>query len=246
METIPRPEKSIEPELQRIPSLDTPVCALFRVHQGMKRLAVLTGLFSLLAFAPGTTELAIYRNDNRVGSAWITTRLIEEKGLSIRMRVELDAGERTITVIEESDYDAEGRPVRKYARMSPPGEWSMIIATFKNGVATVITEQSAKRHTTRYKAPESADTRAVSEFWFIKTKPKPEETATYHRFDISKMRWLKTVVKYEGLEEITIGGKKISAHLTTLESEGEKFKTWTDDKGAPLKVEAGTLVMVRE
>lgn len=189
-----------------------------------------------------TVKMSITLGGKNVGTAWITEKLTEDGGKRSQTKLILANNGLKSTFIDEVEYDKEGYPVRKYVRRQGPDGQEMRIATFGDRLAEVVTEMNGKRSTQTVKAPEGCETRAASEFWFIKNQPRVGQTDVYYRFDMDQLAWIETKVKYEGMRDLELGGQIMRTHCVTLAG---MAKTWLNDLGRPLKVEAGKLVLVK-
>lgn len=198
-------------------------------------------LLLLLAQSP-TVELTIELDSQRVGTAYITAKPTDAGGKKSQAKLVLVNGSQRSTFIDEAEYDAEGRPIRRYIRRIGPDGQEMRIATFSKTGVSVVSELNGKRETTKVPLP-SGSVLAKSELWFIKTNPPQGETCTYQRFDMDRLAWVETVVKYEGQRTLKSGEDSIKAHLVTVMG---TTRSWLDSHGRPIRVEAGKLTFTRQ
>ncbi|HZH98557.1 MAG TPA: hypothetical protein VEX38_06265, partial [Fimbriimonadaceae bacterium] len=88
---------------------------------------------------------------------------------------------------------------------------------------------------------ENAPRANVSEFWFIRDKPKQGDKVEVYVFSLDTKSWELTTFTYKGLQDVTVRGKKMKAHKV----ESEKATAYMDNTGLPLRLESPQFVMER-
>ena len=204
---------------------------------------MIQALIGLILLTGPTAEMKVMVGGQQVGDAWLTDKLTPGGGKKTQTKMALIYNNQKATVIEEVEYAADASPVRKYLRKDGPDGQQMRIATFSSGAAHVTDESGGQRKTSEVPVPKGADVRAASEFWFFKTQPARGATCNHYRFDMDKLAWVETKVKYVGPAQMVSGGKKYTTHLITIEGLG---KAWLTDEGKPLRVEVGKLQLIRK
>lgn len=184
-----------------------------------------------------STNLSVFYNSARVGSAVMTRQIATDGRLITGVAMTLRSGSQTVTVTQQSEYDEAGYPKSKLQKRNASGASESITVTFNGPVATVVTESKGSTRQFRVTAPTGAEIRALSEFWFIKTPPTIGEKYSYYRFDMTLQRWTKTTVECLRKEEITVAGKTLNAFFV---DHGD-LRGWSDEKGRPLRLISGNL-----
>ncbi|MBX3111825.1 MAG: hypothetical protein KF857_07435 [Fimbriimonadaceae bacterium] len=194
--------------------------------------AVAFGNVEMTIAAPGVHGRAVVRQS------------ITDKGhKSLRLEMTLrDKDGKVRVVVQESDYDKQARPVSMTQKTSIPGGNALQTLTvrFSETKATVVVEEAGHRNETTVPAP-SKPWRATPEFWFVRDKVEPGGETTYWRFDLASQKWVETKCVYVGRRKVRAGGKEYDAHCVLMGG----VKSYLDDKGDPVRLESGRLVMER-
>lgn len=205
-------------------------------------LTALIATVGVVAYAGPTTRMNILLDGKTIGTAWVTEKPTPTGGKKGQTKLLItNAGARSV-FIDETEYDSDGFPVRKYVKRTSPGVEETRSATFGDDVAYVVTEDNGEINKQTVPAPKGVELRAKSEFWFFKVRPRVGERNTYFRFDMDKLLWVETKVKYEGIRVVKLNGVETKANCITLAG---LAKTWLTDDGKPIRVEAGKLTLVK-
>lgn len=177
------------------------------------------------------------------GTARCVQRLLSDGGKQVTIIMDVRQGGRQVRVRSESVYAKDGKPIRKIQETAGPD--GKVLA---KSVANFTSEGARVQQTTGGQTKESViplDVKlpraAISEFWFIRDKPRPGATASYYSFSMTENRWSLRKTRYVGPKEVEIGGGKFRGHL--IQDDGGT--SVSDDRGMPLVIEAGDLRMER-
>ncbi len=211
-----------------------------RVHQAMT-LGIVVGILWLQT-PSATTEMSVLYGKQNIGTARVTQSFKDDGSKFVQIRMDLQANNNKLSIVQESEYDSMGRPKRKFARQTGVGGGEMVTVSFKDGIANVVSEKDGKRETKKVAVPSGSDYRAQEEFWFSKIKPTLGATFEYVRFDMNSKEWIPTKITYRLREVLKVGGKSINANKV----DGETFVSWVDDFGNPLKLTMGQFTLVKK
>ncbi|MEQ1934289.1 MAG: hypothetical protein ABL962_10495, partial [Fimbriimonadaceae bacterium] len=140
-------------------------------------------------------------------------------------------------------YLASGAPLRKYQEISVPDQKMRrtTIVDFSAKGAKVVVDLNGTRTTKEVPLAANLNREDKSEFWFVREKPKSGATTSAYTFSLESLAWEAVQTSYEGSVEITVGGKKVTAHKTVT----PRGAAYVDDAGLPLKLDLGTGSMER-
>ena len=85
----------------------------------------------------------------------------------------------------------------------------------------------------------------LSEFWFLRDKPKAGAKEESYIFNVDSLEWELTTTTYIGPKTVTLAGHKFAAHELTMESNTRTTHEYLDEKGLPLLIEDGTIKIER-
>ena len=179
------------------------------------------------------------------GEAVLVNKIQSDGTKYVRLAMTLNGPDgRTVNVIQESVYDKNGRPMRKLQTTTLPGGSAKqsASATFDAEGARIKFDQAGKTVTEAIPWPRGKKVEATPEFWFIRDQPKPGDVTTYWRLDLGSQSFVETKCQYHGKRQITVGGKLVEAHFTTM---GEA-KAYTDNYGQPYLLEMNGARMERK
>lgn len=208
----------------------------------MRRWLLAVGVASA-AFGFGQTKYLVWVGGKKAGMATLLQKVLPDGSKSVQLSMSLQLGASAATLRSESTYDAKGVPVRKFQETSVPSQKTRrtLIVTFDAKGANAVIDLNGKRSTKQIPLPETAERADVTEFWFIRDKPKVGTTAKAYHFDLETMSWELVATTYAGVVELTIGGKKVKANKTSSD-EGVAF---LDDAGLPLRLELTNAALER-
>jgi hypothetical protein len=180
--------------------------------------------------------------DGLKGTASLVNQVQDDGSKYVRLSMSLVYGNGDkAEVLQESSYDKVGRPVRKLQTVHAAGTRRSVVVTFNEAGAKVVEDQGSGPKTSLVSPPDGADTKVVTEFWFVRDKPKVGQTATYYAFRPNQKDWVEIKARYEGTKEIVAAGKRVTANLLVM---GE-IKAWVDDRGDPYRLEVAGVTLER-
>ncbi len=178
------------------------------------------------------------------GSATLDNKLLPNGSKYVRLGMLLEDGTgKTVSVLQESTYDAFGKPVRLLQRTSLKGNTATqsIVVTFDESGANVKVDQGGKTVTNLVPYPSGKSVNAAPEFWFIRDQVANGGAKTYSRFDLATQTWKEISCKYVGMRETKWNGKAISANYVQM---GDA-KAYLDTAGDPYIIETPNGKMTR-
>lgn len=208
----------------------------------MKRSLILGFLiFPLLASAQAKYQ--VWVAGKKAGTATLTQKLMPDGTKSVNLSMDLKSDTLTATLRSESSYTSKGVPIRKFQETLVPSQKirRTIVVTFNDEGANAVVDLNGKRTTKRVPLPNTANKADLSEFWFLRDKPKVGAEVKAYTFDLESLSWEMIVTTYVGVVDATIGGKKVKANKT----ESEKGKAFIDDAGVPLRLELESAALER-
>lgn len=196
----------------------------------------------LAAIAFGSVEMTIAAPGIH-GRATVRQSLGENGFKNLRLEMTLrDKEGRLRVVVQESVYDKQARPVSMSQTTSMPGGKALqsLTVKFTETKAQVTLEEGGHKAESSVPTP-SKPWRATPEFWFIRDKVEAGGETTYWRFDLATQKWVETKCVYVGKRKVRSGGKAYEANCVLMGS----VKSYLDDKGDPVRLESGQMVMER-
>lgn len=129
----------------------------------------------------------------------------------------------------------DGMPISSQeVRQTPAGKEVYDLAYGATSVTIKITK-GGKTTTKVMPYPKSGSIKRSSMLWFIETRPKVGAVEVAWKIDNQTQQWKKSTTKYARDEQITVGGKRVTAHVI----EQEDGRMFTDDHGLPYRIEVG-------
>jgi hypothetical protein len=189
----------------------------------------------------GQVKMKVISPASFSGTMVMTATLAKDGTLTQKADVNLMQDGVTMTLKQTAVFAKDGRPVSKSLETKVgEGPIQKIGVTFgKTKALLVVVNDGVTRKGERLIPEESI--LATPDFWLIRDKPKAGTKITYHRFDMARQDWSKTVAVYHGLVKVEIGGKQSNAHYTQI---GDT-KAYSDKNGDPLRLEQQGLVFER-
>lgn len=186
-------------------------------------MSIAAALVAVVALQGPTIEMSILSNDREIGKAWLSQRL---DSAGKKTYAKLIIGD--IKIVETAHYKPDGTPISKTSIRTEAGKDLTTEATFADGKVTF----KSPTGTTTVPFP-ATGIRALSELWFLQTKPPLNHTVTYQRFDLNQGKFVPCKVVYQGKESIRIGDKTFSAHKVRID---DKTEAWLDERGDPYRM----------
>lgn len=140
-------------------------------------------------------------------------------------------------------YAADGKPVRAFSETvgEKPRFRRVVTVEFDDAGARAVIDESGKRTVKAIALAPNAPRESVSEFWFLRDKPKIGQSTKAYYFDVSTLEWTLQSSTYVGPTQIKLNGTQISGHRIKTDT-GEAI---VDDKGLPLRITMGAIEMYR-
>lgn len=192
-------------------------------------------------------KLALTIGGKNAGTAAINQHLNADGGKTVELRIEIISGGKKVHLSSQATYDSKGSPIRKFLETIVPGGQvqRQAIATFDSAGANVVVRTGDGRITKKVPLVPTAPRECLSEFWFVRDKPKPGQTAKSYSFNPDKLEWELTETTFVGTRPITLRGKKVQVHEIDTVQGDRKVVSFLDDRGLPVVVDDGTMRMER-
>jgi hypothetical protein len=183
--------------------------------------AILTA--AVLLPAP-TIEMTISTDGKDVGKAWMSQKL---DATGKKTYAKLIMGD--VKIVETAEYAIDGTPKLKIITRTEKEVSVTTQASFANGKVTL----TAGKETLTVPYPSNGTLRALSELWFLQTKPAKGHSVEYQRFDVYAAKFVPCKVVYQGKEDLEVSGKKVSANRVRVD---DKTDAWLDERGDPYRM----------
>lgn len=209
----------------------------------MKRLLLCSLAGLVLSVAPAQVKLRVFLGGKPVGNASLTQRLGPDGSKSVQLSMELTSGDVKVLLRSESSYASNGMPIRKFQETSVPSQKyrRTRIVTFDSKGANLVADLNGTRTTKQIPLDSKANRADMSEFWFLRDKPKKGDRVAAYTFDMENLVWSLVETTYEGQVDLMVSGKKVRAHQTKT-THGAAF---FDASGEPLRLELPNGAMER-
>ena len=195
-------------------------------------------------FAAAQVRLSITNAGKPIGTAAVTQKLLANGDKLVQLTIDMKSpGGKAVTVRSEARYDAKGQPLPQFLETigaNPPTR-RQVTATFDAAGARVIVDDAGVRKVSDVPLVDTAPRGDISQFWFIRDRPKPGATVQYYRFDADALKWTLMGATYIGPKEITVGKSKFKG----FEVRDGRSVTIVDAQGLPIRIEAGGAVFER-
>lgn len=201
------------------------------------------GIVFLATLAHSQVKLSVVMGGKAVGTATITQKLRPDGSKQVMLALEIKAENASASFRSESVYASNGAPVRKYQESNYPMQKmrQTRIATFDSKGVNLVEDNNGQRKSKQYPLDPKTAREDLSEFWFLRDKPKKGDVSKAFTFNMDKLEWELVETTYGGQVEITIDGKKVKAHKTT----SQRGVAYFDDIGMPLRLEVPGGLMER-
>jgi hypothetical protein len=108
---------------------------------------------------------------------------------------------------------------------------------------TVLDGEKRKMKTVA--APAGCSLVNLSEFWFIRDKPKPGQIETGYQFNTDSLEWEEVRTEYRGKKTVKIEGRSIPVHEVATRRGTKESLAFVDDQGLPVLIDLGDVKMVK-
>jgi hypothetical protein len=212
----------------------------------MRHLALLL-LAALSAASSAQVKLALTIGGKIAGTAVLSQHLNADGGKSVELRMEILSGGKKAHLSSQATYDSKGNPVRKFLETIVPGGQvqRQTITSFDDDGANAVVRTGDGRITKKVPLVSTAPRQCLSEFWFLRDKPKAGDAVKAYTFDPDKLEWSITETVYAGLKTIEFKGKKTQVHEVDTQQGDRRVVSYLDDKGLPWIIDDGTIRMER-
>lgn len=214
----------------------------------MKRFLVFFGLslaaIAVSSLAAAQAKYTIKVNGKAVGTASLTQTLLPSGEKVVQSRVEMASGANSkVFVTGNSRYDSRGNPLRQFIETITVGPASrrQVTATFDAAGARAVVDESGVRKVVEVPLVDTAPRADPTQFWALRSPPKPGTRVQFYRFDPVLLKWNLTTAIYVGWKEVALGKAKIRVHVIN----DDRAVTWVDEKGLPVRIELDGSVMER-
>jgi hypothetical protein len=171
-----------------------------------------------------TIEMTISTDGKDVGKAWMSQKL---DATGKKTYAKLIMGD--VKIVETAEYAIDGTPKLKIITRTEKEVSVTTQASFANGKVTL----TAGKETLTVPYPSNGTLRALSELWFLQTKPAKGHSVEYQRFDVYAAKFVPCKVVYQGKEDLEVSGKKVSANRVRVD---DKTDAWLDERGDPYRM----------
>lgn len=196
------------------------------------------GLIALLLLAPGPwalgkrqVKLALFVGGKEVGTGLYTQELAADK-LSIEFAFSFAIGQIKSSAKITSVYDQSGRP-REMISWQGGAQTRRRRELYRVDSVRVEEKVQGKTQAKSIAIPQDKPLASPSLYWLIKGRPPAPDTVDEHwTLSSETNNWELARVRYKGIEEITINGRKVRAHK--VQEHSGTF--WFDDRGLPYRI----------
>lgn len=207
---------------------------------------VATAAICLGQLMSGSVNLSVSAGGKKVGSAQVSYRITNSGTKLNQTKMEISVDAAKMTIVQESEYAADGTPIRSFLRTavfaSGKNSTETVTMLFANGAAEVKIEKQGKVDTRKIAPQAGSEIRRKDEFWFLTSKPAVGQTFVCRHFDPNTLTWAQLSSKYSGVEQLAVGKVNVRAHHIKT----NQYDYWLDDAGAPLMLKSSAFIMVRE
>jgi hypothetical protein len=213
----------------------------------MKTLTIVSVAALSVSSAWCQTRMGLTISGHPAGFATLSQKIQPDGSKLVELRLELTAANQKVRLTSEATYDAKGMPIRKFQEAIMPGGklQKQVIATFNKDGAAVTLLDAGKRTMKNVALFPTAPRSNLSEFWFIRDKPKPGQFEETYQFNTDSLDWDLVRTDYRGKKTLKIEGRSVSVH-EVISKRGSKVTTaYLDDQGLPVLVDQGDVKMVK-
>lgn len=188
----------------------------------------MTALLAALALTPVPVRFEVLISGLPAGSGTIEQKLLGD-GRKLN-RVEMRFPDQGIEVSQESTYLTDGGPSRMLQTTVRHGRREVRSAVFDG---KIVSYSGTGLQPTQVSYPDSGQTAAPSEFWFLRDLPIQGERLSYHRFDLGAGAWKPATAAYLGPRETVLSGKVWKVQRTIVDG----VRSDLDERGDLVRVE---------
>lgn len=213
----------------------------------MKKLILLLVALTTTVLSIGETRMAVTISGHPAGYATLSQKIQQDGTKIVELRVELGTDKRKVKLTSEARYDAKGLPLRKFQQTIVSGGDinKQVIATFAKDGANLVLLDGDKRTVKSVSLAATAPRACLSEFWFIRDKPKAGQTEETYQFNPDTLSWEIVTTKYVGQKTLKIEDRSVAVHEVVTKRGDKESTSYLDDAGLPVLVDQGDLKMVR-
>jgi hypothetical protein len=207
----------------------------------------LIGAFLVCAFAPAQTHLAVTSKGKPAGFATLSQHVQADGVKVVELRMEIASNGSKVKITSEARYDQAGMPVRKFQQVLVVGgsQNKQVIATFARDGAHVTSLDGEKRSIKTVALPPNASPTNLSEFWFVRDKPKPGQIEQSFQFNTDSLEWEQVRTEYRGKKTLKVEDRTVPVHEVVTSRGGKQSTAYVDDQGLPVLIDLGDVKMVK-
>lgn len=211
------------------------------------RLALIAASLFAAAVAGAQAHLAVTLSGHPAGYATLSQKVQKDGVKVVELRMELSSQDQKVRLSSEASYDAKGLPVRKFQEIvSASGSLNkQVVVTFDKAGANVVILDGGKRSTKAVSLVSTAPRASLSEFWFIRDKPKQGHIEQAYQFNIDTLAWELVRTEYRGKRTLKIENHTVSVHEVYSKRGDKETTAYLDDQGLPVLVDQGNIKMVK-
>lgn len=198
----------------------------------------LVALLGAQSVEPSEFKFNVEVRGSEAGSAVMTIRDLADQRRQVVMTMTLRVGGPTALVRQETIYDANGAASRKILETSVNGaQRQRVIAELTDAGASLTETLEGKTTTSQIPLAKDAPRSNAATFWFVRSRPRPQERQSYYTFDLGTKTWNLETTQFMGTREITLAGQKRKVNEISILRAGERTTALLDDAGVPWQLE---------
>ena len=199
------------------------------------------------SYAHSQTHLTISVNGHPAGYATLNQEIQKDGTKSVELRLELDSGSEKARITSQATYDPKGMPQRKFQEtiMATGGINRQVVVTFDKSGANVVILDGDKRTTKSVSLASAAPRASLSEFWFLRDKPKPGQVEETYQFNADSLEWELVKTEYRGKKTLKVEGHSTAVNEILTKRGDKETTSYLDEQGLPVLVDQGDVKMVK-
>ena len=198
------------------------------------------------AQSPDALKFGIQMQGVNAGTAEMTVIDLPNKNRQVVMTMDLKGPAGNARIRQETIYDGDGMATRKITEtVLNKSERTLFTAELNKKEARLTIKRGKQTETKVIPVSPDAPLKNPSTYWFDRTTPKVGEKVVYYAFEINEQAWRLQSVTYMGAETKAVNGKPVKFHRLKVER-GAAGTVLTDEKGLPLKMDFGDMVIARD
>ncbi len=197
---------------------------------------ILAGMIA--AIAPVEVNYDVTIEGSPLGTAVMTTTELEQGSRQVVLTMNLQQGNRSSRVRQETIYNADGSAKRKVQELlSDKNVRTLVSVEFDGRLAKLSVTENNKTTSKNITLAEIAPIENPSYNWFVKTSPKKGDKAAYYTFDLGERAWRLEEMNYLGKQKVELASGEVELNVL----KGNKGTTYMDDKGTIIAIQMGQI-----